>query len=410
MFSFFALLLTLTAAFSYLNVRLLRLPAGIMFMLLGTVAATGILIAGQFSPAFVAATRTTLAQLDFPELLLGNVLSFLLFAGSLHIRYAALRAAARSILAFATVGIVISTVLGGAAAYFLLQLIGLPVPMLPCLVFGAMLAPTDPVAVLGIVKETKLAPVVETNLVGESLFNDGVGVVIFSTLVLIALPTGAPSTAGAIGLLLLREVGGGLLAGLVIGYVGYRLMKSIDHFQTEILITLAMVVGGYALCHALHVSGPLAMVVAGVFTGNSARADAMSEQTKDYLIKFWEVLDEVLNALLFVLMGLELVMVGVQATYLLLGAGVALALLVARYVALWVPATLLGLRQTLPPRTLEILTWGGLRGGISLALALALPRGLYPEVFVPMTLAVVLFSLLVQGLTLGRVITRLVGR
>ncbi len=410
MLPFFALLLTLTAAFSYFNVRVLRLPAGILFMLLGTVAAIGVLIAGQYSPAFVAATRDTLASLDFPELLLGNVLSFLLFAGSLHIKYAALRAAARSILAFATVGVVISTVLGGAAAYFLLQLVGLPIPLLPCLIFGAMLAPTDPVAVLGIVKETKLAPVVENNLVGESLFNDGVGVVVFSTLLIVALPIGAPPTAGAIGLLLLREVGGGLLAGLAIGYVGYRLMKSIDHFQTEILITLAMVVGGYALCHALHVSGPLAMVVAGVFTGNSARDEAMSEQTQDYLIKFWEVLDEVLNALLFVLMGLELVVVGVQGTYLVLGAVVAVGLVVARYVALWVPATLLGLRQTLPPRSLEILTWGGLRGGISLALALALPRHLYPEVFVPMTLAVVLFSLIVQGLTLGRVITRLVGR
>jgi monovalent cation:H+ antiporter, CPA1 family len=410
MLPFFALLLTLTAAFSYLNVRVLRLPAGILFMLLGTVAAVGVLVVGQFSPAFVAATRLTLARLDFPELLLGNVLSFLLFAGSLHIKYAALRAAARSILAFATVGVVISTLLGGAAAYFLLQLVGLPIPLLPCLVFGAMLAPTDPVAVLGIVKETRLSPVVETNLVGESLFNDGVGVVIFSTLLILALPTGAPPTAGAIGLLLLREVGGGLLAGLAIGYVGYRLMKSIDHFQTEILITLSMVVGGYALCHALHVSGPLAMVVAGVFTGNSAREEAMSVQTQDYLIKFWEVLDDVLNALLFVLMGLELVVVGVQGTYLLLGAGVAVALLAARYVALWVPATLLGLRRTLPPRSLEILTWGGLRGGISLALALALPRHLYPAVFVPMTLAVVLFSLLVQGLTLGRVITRLVGR
>ncbi len=407
MFTFFAVLLTLTAAFSYLNVRLLRLPSGILFMLMGTVAAVGVLVAGHFSAGFAEMVRAALTRLDFSEFVLGNILSFLLFAGSMHVPVAPLRAAARSVATFATLGVLLSTGLGGLAAWGLLHLAGVDMPLLPCLVFGAMLAPTDPVAVLSIVKKTRLAPVVQVNLVGESLFNDGIGVVIFSTLLAVALPAGPALTGADTGLLLLREVGGGLLAGAVIGYIGYRMMKSIDHFQTEILVSLAMVMGGYALCHALHLSGPLAMVVAGLLTGNAGAARAMSDQTRDYLLKFWEVLDEVLNALLFVLMGLELVVVGVQRTYLALGVVVAVALLAVRYLALWVPATALRLRRTFPPKTIEILTWGGLRGGISLALALTLPKALHPEIFVPMTLAVVLFSLLVQGLTLGRVIDHL---
>jgi CPA1 family monovalent cation:H+ antiporter len=399
LFSFSAVLLTLAGLFSYLNARFLRQPAGIMFLLLGVLAAAGVLAAGEVAPGFATQVRAALVQFDFTEFLMGSVLSFLLFAGSLHVRAEALRATWRSIAAYSTLGVLLATGLVGLGTYGLLQLVGSPLPLLPCLLFGALIAPTDPIAVLGILKTTPLDPRIETNLAGESLFNDGFGVVVFATLLEVATPGSSPTLASA-GLLLLREAGGGLLAGAALGYAGYQLIRTIDHFQTEVILSLALVMGGYALCHALHISGPLAMVVAGLIIGNVSRSNAMSDETRDYLEKFWEALDEVLNAVLFVLMGLELVVVGFSPFYLGLGLVAAVMTVFVRYVALALPTRLLGLMRQLPRRTLLILTWGGLRGGISLALALGLPPALHPEVFVPMTFAVVLFSSVAQGLTL----------
>jgi len=409
LFSFSAALLTLAALFSYLNARFLRQPAGIMFLLLGVAAAIAVLAGGRVVPGFTATVRDTLLQFDFTEFLMGSVLSFLLFAGSLHVRVEALKAVWRSIAAYSTLGVLLATGLVGLGTYGLLHLTGVELPLLPCLLFGALIAPTDPIAVLGILKTTDLDQNIETNLAGESLFNDGFGVVVFATLLELATPGETPS-AGSAALLLLREAGGGLLAGAVLGYVGYRLIKTVDHFQTEVILTLALVMGGYALCHALGVSGPLAMVVAGLAIGNVSRSAAVSDTSRDYLEKFWEALDEVLNAVLFVLMGLELVVVGFRPFYLGLGVAAAVLALLVRYVALALPTRLLGLSKQLPPRTLVILSWGGLRGGISLALALALPHGLHPEVFVPMTFAVVLFSAVVQGLTLKRLLSWLTPR
>ena len=403
LFTFSAGLLTLAALFSYLNARFLRQPAGIMFLLLGVAAALGVLAGGRIVPGFTATVRTTLIQFDFTEFLMGSVLSFLLFAGALHVRADALKAVWRSIAAYSTLGVLLATGLVGVGTYGLLHLTGVELPMLPCLLFGALIAPTDPIAVLGVLKTTNLDNKVETNLAGESLFNDGFGVVVFVILLELATPGETPS-AGSAALLLLREAGGGLLAGAVLGYTGYRLIRTVDHFQTEVILTLALVMGGYALCHALHISGPLAMVVAGLAIGNVSRSDAVSDMTRDYLEKFWEALDEVLNAVLFVLMGLELVVIGVSPFYLGLGAVAAVLALLVRYVVLAFTTRLLGLSQQLPPRTLAILSWGGLRGGISLALALTLPEGLHPEVFVPMTFAVVLFSAVVQGLTLKKLV------
>ena len=404
LFSLAALLLTLAGLFSYCNARFLRQPAGIMFLLLGVLAALGVLAVGRVVPGFTAAVRAVLGQVDFTEFLMGSVLSFLLFAGSLHVRVAALRAVWRSIAAYSTLGVLLATALVGAGTYGLLHLAGVALPLLPCLLFGALIAPTDPIAVLGILKTTNLDEKIEINLTGESLFNDGFGVVVFATLLEVAAPGSSP-TAGSVGLLLLREVGGGLLAGAALGYAGYQLIRSVDHFQTEVILTLALVTGGYALCHALGVSGPLAMVVAGLAIGNVSRSAAVSDTTRDYLEKFWEALDEVLNAVLFVLMGLELVVIGFRPFYLALGAAAAVLAVVVRYAALALPTQLLGLRRQLPPRTLLILSWGGLRGGISLALALGLPAALHPELFVPMTFAVVLFSAVVQGLTLKKLLS-----
>ncbi|MFC6223021.1 cation:proton antiporter [Hymenobacter artigasi] len=409
LFTFSASLLTLAALFSYLNARFMRRPAGIMFLLLGVGVALGVLAWGHIVPSFTVAVRGALLRFDFTEFLMGSVLSFLLFAGSLHVRVDALRAVWRSIAAYSTLGVLLATGLVGLGTYVLLHLAGVELPLLPCLLFGALIAPTDPIAVLGILKTTDLDKNIETNLAGESLFNDGFGVVVFVTLLEVATPGETPS-AGSAALLLLREAGGGLLAGGVLAYVGYRLIKTVDHFQTEVMLTLALVMGGYALCHALGVSGPLAMVVAGLAIGNVSRSGAVSDTTRDYLEKFWEALDEVLNAVLFVLMGLELVVIGVSPFYLGLGVAAAVLALLVRYVVLTLTTGLLGLSRQLPPRTLAILSWGGLRGGISLALALGLPTGLHPEVFVPMTFAVVLFSAVVQGLTLKRLLGWLTSR
>ena len=399
LFSFAAALLTLAALFSYVNARFLRQPAGILFLLLGVLAAGGVLAGGRLLPGFTDTVRAALVQFDFTRFLMGSVLCFLLFAGSLHVRAEALKAVWRSIAAYSTLSVLLATALVGLGTYGLLHLAGVGLPLLPCLLFGALIAPTDPIAVLGILKTTDLDKNIETNLAGESLFNDGFGVVVFITLLELATPGGAIDI-GSASLLLLREAGGGLLAGAVLGYLGYRLIRTVDHFQTEIMLTLALVMGGYALCDALGVSGPLAMVVAGLAIGNVSRSQAVSDTTRDYLEKFWEALDEVLNAVLFVLMGLELVVIGFSPFYLGLGVAAAGLALLVRYVALALPTRLLGLSRQLPPRTLLILSWGGLRGGISLALALGLPDELHPEVFVPMTFAVVLFSSAVQGLTL----------
>ncbi len=387
----------------------MRRPAGIMFLLLGVAVALGVLAWGHIVPSFTVAVRGALLRFDFTEFLMGSVLSFLLFAGSLHVRVNALKAVWRSIAAYSTLGVLLATGLVGLGTYALLNLAGVELPLLPCLLFGALIAPTDPIAVLGILKTTDLDKNIETNLAGESLFNDGFGVVVFVTLLELATPGDTPS-AGSAALLLLREAGGGLLAGGVLAYVGYRLIKTVDHFQTEVMLTLALVMGGYALCHALGVSGPLAMVVAGLAIGNVSRSGAVSDTTRDYLEKFWEALDEVLNAVLFVLMGLELVVIGVSPFYLGLGVAAAVLALLVRYVVLTLTTGLLGLSRQLPPRTLAILSWGGLRGGISLALALGLPTGMHPEVFVPMTFAVVLFSAVVQGLTLKRLLGWLTSR
>jgi len=406
-FELFSILITLAAIFSYINVRSLKLPSGISLMLMGTVAAFGVILMGYFSPEFSTKVKEELSLINFPEFLLEMLLSFLLFAGSLHVDFGNLKKAGRSIASFATLGTLLSTFLVATGIYFLFGLFHLAVPYLDCLMFGALISPTDPIAVMGILKKANLSERVEINIVGESLFNDGIGVVIFATLLQIATEGHGSMSAGDIAVLFLREAGGGLLAGLVIGFIGYQLMKSIDHFQTEALITLAMVMGGYTLCHMLHVSGPLAMVVAGLFTGNKGRSQAMSEETRGYLGKFWEVTDEILNAILFLLIGLEIAVVNFQFSYLSLGILSALLIVLSRFISLWIPSSLLGFRKDLEDKTLTIMTWGGLRGGISIALALSLPNGEWKDLLVSVTFIVVLFSILVQGFTIGPLIRRL---
>lgn len=407
-FLLFSVLITLAALFSYLNVRLLKLPSGISLMLMGALAALTVISISSVSSSFTALIEKELSLIDFSEFLLGILLSFLLFAGALHVNLADLKKASKSIAGFAIVGTVISTMLVGYGFHFIMDFLEKPVPTLYCLLLGALISPTDPIAVMGILKQAGLSKTIETNIVGESLFNDGIGVVVFATLLQIASVGIENFGAGAISLLFLQEAGGGLLIGGLIGVIGYQLMKSIDHFQTEILISLAMVMGGYSLCHFLHVSGPLAMVVAGIMTGNRGRAFAMSDLTRDYLGKFWEVTDEILNAVLFLLIGLEIVIVDFELIYIIIGLIMAIVVILIRFIALFTTATVFRFISDFPPTTLKIMTWGGLRGGISVALALSLPSSLYKNSIVAITFVIVLFSILVQGLTIGKLIRRLI--
>lgn len=374
---------------------------------MGLVVSIGLISIGKLSPGFTQSIKDSLLALDFSEFILGIVLIFLLFAGSLHVKLDDIKASAKSIFSFATIGTLISTCLIGTLAFFLLPFIGIVAPFLACLLFGALISPTDPIAVIGILGKSNLSKSIETNIVGESLFNDGIGVVVFITLLGISSTGLENMSVSSIGILFAQEAIGGSLVGLAIGYLGFKLMKSIDDFQSEILISLAMVMGGYSLCSAIHVSGPLAMVVAGLFTGNKGKNEAMSDITMDYLGKFWEVLESILNAVLFMLIGLEMVIVHLQFNYLLVGLALAISLVVARYISLVLPTFLFGLHKKFKKGTLIIMSWGGLRGGISIALALSLPTESQREVFVPITFIVVFFSIVVQGLTMGKLIKRI---
>ena len=385
LFALFSILITLAALFSYINVRFLNLPSGISLMLMGIVVALAVIGLGQVSSGFSAVVVHELELIDFSDFILGILLSFLLFAGSLHMNLDDLKKSAKTITSFAVIGTILSTFIVGFGFHYLTLLFKIPIPIIFCLLLGALIAPTDPIAVMGILTKANLSKTVETNIVGESLFNDGIGVVIFATLIQIASVGTENFGAPEIALLFLQEAVGGILAGGFIGFVGYRLMKSIDHFQTEILISLAMVMGGYTLCHFIHVSGPLAMVVAGIMTGNRGKARAMSDITKDYLSKFWEVTDEILNAILFLLIGLEIVIVTFEVNYVFMGILTALLIIVVRYIVLHFTAITFGFIKKLGHGTLKIMTWGGLRGGISIALALSLPSSPYKNVIVSVT-------------------------
>jgi len=349
--------------------------------------------------------ESLLRSIDFSDVLLQGMLSLLLFAGALHVDLSELRAYRWQVGALAMVSTLASTLVVGFGLWLVLPWVGLPIPLLYCLLFGALISPTAPIAVMGILKTAGAPKSVELVIAGESLFNDGVGVVIFA-LLLGVLTKGAAPDAGHAFELLLHEAGGGLLFGLVLGYLTYRLLKSVDNYQVEVLLTLAAVMGGYALASHLHVSGPLAMVVAGLLVGNHGRAYAMSDTTRHYVDLFWELVDEILNALLFVLIGMEVLLITFNAN-VLVAALVAIAMtLFARYVTVGLPVHLMRGAFKLPQGAWKVLTWGGLRGGISVALALSLPAGPQRDTVLALTYCVVVFSTLAQGLTIGRVVRR----
>ena len=396
--------LVLTALLAYFNLRFIGLPTTIGVMAVALLLSLGLIGLDRIGfGALHDYEAAFLASIDFSDVLMEGMLSVLLFAGALHVDLSRLHDYRWQVGALAVVGTALSTLIVGAGVWWLLPMVGLSMPFLYCLVFGSLISPTDPIAVIGILKSAGAPRNVELVVSSESLFNDGVGVVLFSLLLAIATQAHAPSLGDA-GMLMLHEAGGGLLLGGILGALLFVLLRSVNDYKVEVLLTVAGVLGGYELAQMLHVSGPLAMVVAGVIIGNHGRALAMSDTTRHHIDMFWELLDEILNAVLFVLIGLEIVAIQFPG-YMWLAAVVAITVtLAARLIAVGLPVRLLHRWFRLPDGAWKVLTWGGLRGGISVALALSLPPGPERQLILSLTYAVVVFSILVQGLSIRRVI------
>ena len=399
--------LVVTALLAYLNARFIGLPTTIGVMMASLVLSLGLVgldVAG-IGFGLRQYEESLLRSIDFSNVLMQGMLSLLLFAGALHVDLSELKAYRWQVGVLAIVSTLLSTLAVGFGAWLALPLVGLQLPLIYCLLFGALISPTDPISVMGILKTSGAPENLELVFAGESLFNDGVGVVIFS-LLLGVLASGQTPKAGHSLQLLLHEAGGGLLFGAALGYVTFRLLKSVDNYQVEVMLTLAAVTGGYALANRLHVSGPLAMVVVGLMVGNGGRALAMSDRTRHYVDLFWELVDEILNAVLFVLIGMEVLLVPFSGK-IVLGAVVATAVtLLSRGLTVGLPVGMLPRAFKLPSGAGWVLTWGGLRGGISVALALSLPAGAGHDTVIALTYGVVVFSILVQGLTIGPVVRR----
>jgi len=396
------ILVCLSAVFSYLNHRYIRLPVTIGLMAIALGMSLVLVLLGKLGIGIDAEAESFVRSIDFDETLLHGMLSFLLFAGALHVNLDDLLEEKWFIGTLACLGLLVSTAIVGALVYFALGWIGYPIPLIGCLLFGALISPTDPIAVLSILKKVSAPKQLEIKITGESLFNDGVGVALF--LVLLGVAETGQAEPRSVALLFLQEAIGGALVGLAAGYGAYRMLKSIDQHHVEILITLALVMGGYAVADALHTSGPIAVVVAGLLIGNHGRHLGMSDTTREYLDTFWELIDELLNAILFVLIGLEVLALSFKSEYLIAGLFAIPLVLFARFVSVSLPVQVFRLFQEFTERATLILTWGGLRGGISVAMALSLPPSSFRDVIITMTYIVVVFSILVQGLTIGRIL------
>ena len=402
-----AILITISAVFSFLNHRFIKLPTTIGIMLIALVFSLLLLLAGKLGMAGIEQqAKLILNSVDFNQTVIEGMLSFLLFAGALHIDLNDLAKQKWAIISLATVGTLTSTFVIGGASYYLLTLLGIHLSLIYCLLFGALISPTDPIAVLGILKSANAPKSLEIKIAGESLFNDGVAVVVF--IALLGIATGGHDVAVVhILLLFLEEAIGGVVFGLAIGWITYLMLRQVDNYQVEILLTLAMVMGGYTLASAIHVSAPIAIVVAGLLIGNHGRTFGMSDHTREHLDTFWELIDEILNAVLFVLIGLEVLVLPFTADVLLLSPLLIPVILIARFISVAMPISLLKIKQQYSPGVIRILTWGGLRGGISVALALSLPPGEARDIILAITYTIVVFSIMVQGLTIKRLVKAL---
>ncbi|PST82498.1 sodium:proton antiporter [Pedobacter yulinensis] len=406
----FSVLIVLASFFAYLNIRYLKLPSTIGVMLIAMAVSVMLVITGNIFPKTLGHLSGLLNDVDFTEVLMGAMLNFLLFAGAIHIHLADLREQRLPVVVFSTVSVVISTLAVGAIFYRVFPVLGLQVPFIYCLLFGALISPTDPIAVLGILKQAKVPKALETKVAGESLFNDGVAVVVFAVILQLAQGSEIELSVANVSWLLVKEALGGFLLGSLLGIGASNAMRKIDDYKVSVLITLSVVMGGYLIAQAIHISGPLTMVAAGLVIGNYGKNTAMSEVTKDYLNKFWELIDEILNAILFLFIGFELLIIPNIWSYWLVGlAGIAVVLF-SRFLSIWIPAKLVPFKSKFDSGTIKILVWGGLRGGVSIALALSMDEGPYKGLLISITYFVVVFSIVVQGLTIGRLASRVLPK
>lgn len=434
LFEIGALLLVLSAIFSWFNHAFLKLPHTIGLLLMALLASFALMALHAVFPALglTETVSSAIGQIDFNATVMNGMLAFLLFAGALHVDMSFLKSEKWAIGSMATIGVLLSTFIVGTGFYWLVNAFGVELPYTWAIVFGALISPTDPVAVLSILKTVNMPHSLEAKIAGESLFNDGVGVVVFAIAVAVAVGAtgtggiehavidavqtgvdgeshtmghgGGGITAGSIAKLFFVEAGGGALLGGFTGWLAYRMMATIDEHAIEILISLGIVAGTYALAQRLHLSGPIAVVITGLLIGNKGAAFAMSKRTRTYLFGFWEMIDEILNSVLFLLIGLEILVLGISPKFGLIMLVCIPLVLLARFIAVSVPMRFLGLFKDFTKGAIPVLTWGGLRGGISVALALSLPPVEYKPVILAATYGVVVFSIIVQGLTVKRVV------
>ncbi len=397
----------MTAVFGYINFRFLKLPATIGIMIVSIIASLVVIGVGFINPDIFKKTIEVISAIDFHTALMKVMLGFLLFAGAIHIDINKLKEESTAIITFSTIGVLLSTFIVAGLLYMVSAWFGFSIDFIYCLLFGSLISPTDPIAVLGILRKSNIPSSLEMKISGESLFNDGVAVVIFISIYEIINAGIENITAMQIVWLFVKEAGGGILFGGLLGYAGFYVLRSIDNYIIEVLVTLAIVMGGYLMADVLHISGPLAMVVAGIITGNKSREKGMSNITRNYIDTFWEMIDEVLNAILFLLIGFEMLIVSFTFNLFWLGCISILIVLLARFISVAIPISVLKYKNAFEQNAIPILTWGGLRGGISVALALSLPKEMFREVFVSITYIVVLFSIIVQGLTIGRFANKL---
>jgi len=411
LFEIAALLLALSGFFGWFNHTVLKLPHTIGLLVMALVASVALLALEYGFPALgiTDTLQDAIGQIDFYSTVMEGMLAFLLFAGALHVDFSFLRRQAWAIGLMASVGVIMSTFIVGTGLYYLSGALGVQVPFIWALVFGSLISPTDPVAVLSLLKSINVPAALEAKIAGESLFNDGVGVVVFVILLSIATATGDTNvTVMEIGKLFVIEALGGAVLGAVTGWIAYRAMSTMDEHMIEILLSLGIVAATYALALRFHLSGPIAVVITGLLIGNRGASVAMSEHTQKSMFSFWELVDEILNSVLFLLIGLEVLVISLDPSFAWLAFATIPLVLFSRLISVSVPILLLSLKQTFTAGAIPVLTWGGLRGGISVALALSLPAIPHKPLLLTCTYAVVLFSIIIQGLTVKSVVNRTV--
>lgn len=403
----FSVLIVLAALFSYANLRFLKLPGTIGIMIIAMLVSVAIRLLGDsYFPDATKDLFQLFNSLDFNEILMGAMLNFLLFAGAMHVNILDLKNLRWTIATYATISVVLSAFIVSGILYYIAPYFGIQIPYIYCLLFGTLISPTDPIVVLGILKQAKVPKVIETKITGESLFNDGVAVVMFAVVLQIATNPNFDADFASVSKLFLMEAGGGILLGLLLGFTASNSMKKIDDYKVSALITLSIVMGGFLIAKELHISSPLAMVIAGLIIGNYGKKVAMSSTTRDYLAKFWELIDEIMNAILFLFIGFELLLIEDLMDQILLGIATIFIVLLSRTLSIIIPARTILRKNTFSKGSLIVLVWGGIRGGVSIALVLSMPNSEWKDLLLEITYIVVLFSIVIQGLTVGKVARR----